>query len=349
MRKIAEPLTRASTLAGFADLVRQFGADPAVLLKQAKLLPRVLIEPDLQISSRRFNQLVELAAKVCGCEDFGLRLAAKHSLGTLGPIGMLAREDATVGDAMKTLIHYLYLHANVAVLDLHRGEGVAIITITMRAFDGEPVRQSREMMTGAAVRVLRSFLGDGWNPLSVSFSHTAPQKADFHRRFFRCRVEFEQPITAVLFNLGDLDREIAPANPEFQRYVRRWVDALEAQGKSTETLVDDVRRLIRLLLAAGKCSADRLAEYLRLDRRTVHRKLQAHGTSFSDLLNEVRRELAEDAVTASHRSLSEIADMLGFSHLSGFSRWYVAEFGMSPSLTRKNRQAGRESVRAPKI
>lgn len=339
MGKNAEPLTRAATLVGFGDLARQFGVDPIVLLKQAKLPPSVLIEPDLRIESRKFNHLIELAANACACEDFGLRLADKHNMGTLGPIGMLAREEATVGDALKTLIRYLYLHANVAVLDLHKGEGIAIVVITMRSFHGAPVRQGREMMTGAAVRVLRSFLGDAWNPLAVHFSHAAPGKLDFHRRFFRCRIEFEQAVTAVLLKDTDLEREIAPANPEFQRYVRRWVDALEALGKSNETLVEDVRRLIPLLLAAGKCSADTLANYLRLDRRTVHRKLQANGTSFSALLNGVRRELAQAVVTESHRSHSEIADMLGFSHLSGFSRWYAGEFGMSPSQWRKRQQS----------
>jgi AraC-like DNA-binding protein len=334
VRNRSEPLTRASSLAGFSELVRKLDGDPVSLLKQASLGTSVLIDPDLRVESRKISRVLELAAIETGCEDFGLRLANMHGLGTLGPIGMLAREEATVGDALKTLVDYVYLHVSVAHLALHRAGGTAVLAISMLPGLGTHVRQAREMMAGATVGVLRSFLGDRWNPAGVQFTHTAPRKRDFHRRFFRCGIEFEQAITAVLIDSDDLRRPIAPANPEFQRYARQWVDALAAQATSEQPLADDVRRLVPLLLSAGKCSADKLAEYLRQDRRTIHRKLQLTGTSFSVLVNEVRRELAETSVAESTRSLGDIADMLGFAHLSGFSRWFTSEFGVNPSTWR---------------
>lgn len=337
MRHPRSGVIRSAVLSGFAELGRKLGADPVALLRRVGLDTRVLIEPDLPIEPEKACVLLETAAIETGCLDFGLRLAELHDLGTLGPIGMLAREERSVGDAMQTLVDLLHLHNSAAHLALHPQRDTCEIAIALAARPGTPMRQGNELMTAATVGVLRRLLGDDWNPMRVRFPHSPAATARAYQRFFRCTVEFEQPLMAVMIAAADMRRPVGSSNPQFQRYARQWVDALEARAASAHNFADAARRLIPVLLSEGHCSAEHLAQYLRLDRRTVHRRLERLGSSFSALVNSVRRELAQSLVGSSQRSFGEIADMLGFAHSSGFSRWFAAEFSATPSAFRKSR------------
>jgi AraC-like DNA-binding protein len=104
--------------------------------------------------------------------------------------------------------------------------------------------------------------------------------------------------------------------------------------------VTRIRELIELLLPTGHCSIVQVARSLGVDRRTLHRRLADSGETFSSLLNEVRTELAERLVPNSRRSLTEIAEELGFSEPSALSRWFRGQFGCSPKEWRNQSQKG---------
>ena len=105
-------------------------------------------------------------------------------------------------------------------------------------------------------------------------------------------------------------------------------------------MVARVRELIEVLLPTGRCSIVQVARSLGVDRRTVQRRLAHSGETFSSVLNAVRAELAERLVPNPRRSLTEIAEELGFSEPSAFSRWFRGQFGCSPKQWRSRSQAG---------
>jgi AraC-like DNA-binding protein len=88
------------------------------------------------------------------------------------------------------------------------------------------------------------------------------------------------------------------------------------------------------LLPRGLCRVELIAQHLGVDRRTMHRKLDAEGTRFSALVGAERRELAMRYVEGTDRPLAEVSALLGFSAPSAFSRWHAAEFGGSPARRR---------------
>jgi AraC-like DNA-binding protein len=101
-----------------------------------------------------------------------------------------------------------------------------------------------------------------------------------------------------------------------------------------------VRELIEVLLPAGHCSIVQVARSLGVERRTVQRRLTDSGETFSSLLGAVRGELAERLVHNPRRSLTEIAEELGFSESSAFTRWFRGQFGCSPKEWRSRSQVG---------
>jgi AraC-like DNA-binding protein len=102
----------------------------------------------------------------------------------------------------------------------------------------------------------------------------------------------------------------------------------------------EVRSLVRDMLPLGGCSVEEVAHHLGVDRRTVHRHLARGGETFSSLMDEVRAELAESYLEGNKRHLTEVAQLLGFSALSAFSRWHKRHFGLTLTERRNGKSLG---------
>ena len=100
-------------------------------------------------------------------------------------------------------------------------------------------------------------------------------------------------------------------------------------------MVSRVKTAIIEHLPSGAPSAETVAKDLYMSARTLHRRLSDLKTSFSDMLEAVRRELAEHYITDPTRSLSEISFLLGFSEQSAFPRAFRRWTGRPPSAVRE--------------
>lgn len=96
----------------------------------------------------------------------------------------------------------------------------------------------------------------------------------------------------------------------------------------------DVRKAIYLLLPMGRATIEQIARTLGMNVRTLQRHLEESGATFSELVNDVRRDLVMRYLQNSGYSLGHIADMLGYSMPSSFTRWFNAQFGMPPATWR---------------
>jgi AraC-like DNA-binding protein len=186
---------------------------------------------------------------------------------------------------------------------------------------------------GVTYRVLAVFMGASWRPRLVCFTHRAPARLTVHRRVFGT-VEFGHEFDGIVCNAADLDAANPGADPVMARYTRRLLE----QAPRKQPLVSDrVRAFIVLLLPRGHCRVEVVAQHLGVDRRTVTRHLAAEGTSFSALVDELRRLLLSRYLKEGARSLSEVSSLLGFSEPSAFSRWHRNQFG-SAARTRLARR-----------
>ena len=98
-----------------------------------------------------------------------------------------------------------------------------------------------------------------------------------------------------------------------------------------------VRSLIAHQLARGKVGVEAVASQLHMSRYTLHKKLKREGLTFASLLEEVRRTQALSYLQDRSKPLVEIAEQLGFSELSAFSRAFKRWMGASPAEYRSVR------------
>lgn len=156
-------------------------------------------------------------------------------------------------------------------------------------------------------------------------------------------MQFDQEFDGIIFSASDLDLPNTASDPLLRNYARQYVETV-AVPRDTDT-VDRVRELIEVLLPTGRCSVDRVARSLGVDRRSVHRRLASTGDTFSSLLNSTRVRMAEQFVANPSRSLTEVSDLLGFSTASAFSRWFREQFGCSPREWRGRATTGSDLTR----
>lgn len=323
---------RAATLTNFEQVARECGLNAQALVQEAGLSPRHLQEPDLKISASAVGALLELAAQRAHEPGFGLRMAASRRLSNLGPLGLLLRDQPTLRHALETLVHHLHTHAEALSVSLVEAGDLVIIREEPLVESGAPLAQAIEMAMGSTFRLLRLFLGEGWVPRSVTFRHPQPASTQWHRRIFGCPVRFGQEFNDIVCSAKDLAMPNLGADPVMAHYSQRLLEReIGANAKTSER----IRRLIVLLLPRGHCRVEVVAQHLGVDRRTVSNHLAAEGTTYKALVNDMRKELLATYLQSRSRSLSEVAQLLGFSELSAFSRWHRSQFGSNASGLQK--------------
>ena len=329
-------LTRSASLSSFGEVARKAGLDPDALLREFDLPQRCLAEPELYIPVDSVRRLLEACADRSGVESFGLRMAQARRLSDLGPLGLLMREQPTLRLAVEACADYANRLNAALYFTLEESANVVILREDLLLGRPGPLRQSAELAIGVVFRVLQTFMGRHWRPLRVCFSHDAPTDRSEHDRLFGCRVEFGHAFNGIVCSRRDLDVANPTADPGLARLARQMLDAYPQQN--SDKLAAQVRQLVVSLLGTGACSVEIVAQHLGVDRRTVHRRLAHEGETFSQIVSVVRRELATAFLKDPNRNLAEVSTLLGFSSLSGFSRWYRQQFGETPSAQRTPRR-----------
>jgi AraC-like DNA-binding protein len=319
-------------LASYRDLARSLRLDHARLLRGVGLHRTNFSDSDALISAAAASELLEQSAEASGVEDFGLRLAATRTLAQVGPVGLLVREEPTVGHAIRAAERYFRVHSDALAFRLDEYDNAAVLRIEFLAGTRGGTRQATELIIGSVFRVISVLAGNTWAPESVSLSHPPPSTRTMHESFFHARTLFDSSFNGFFLRPADLAAPIRTADTAMAYQIRRYVEAIVPPA--AVTIDATVRHFIHALLPTGRCTSETVAAALRLDRKTINRRLARRGETFSSVLNSVRVELARRHIRTERRSLTETAQLLGFSGLATFSRWFRAEFGMSATQWR---------------
>ncbi|NYI43020.1 AraC-like DNA-binding protein [Nocardioides aromaticivorans] len=323
-----QPEVRAASLHGYVDLATGLGADAAALVADAGLDIASLATPDRWIPAAGAARLLATTAEATGRADFGLLMSQRRRLSTLGPLSVVLREEPDVRSALGLLLRYERSYNEALHLEVAEAGGLATIRLRFDAGQPVPTEQTLDLATAAVVGILRTFLGDDWQPLSTCFAHPAPADLTTHLGLFGERLRFDHEFAGLVVGSADLDRPNASSDPALRPYTQQLLSTLPSAR--AESAVDQVRELVELLLPMGRASVDQVARSLGVDRRTLHRHLAGHGETYTSVLHAVRRRLAERYLAQGRQSLTDISGLLGFTAPSSFSRWFREQYGVAP-------------------
>ncbi|MBS0339118.1 MAG: AraC family transcriptional regulator [Proteobacteria bacterium] len=323
---------RAAAVNRYPEVARRHGLDPRRMLARAGIAHECLHDPELLIPYERAYQLLEDSVQASGVHSFGLEMGEANRLSTLGLLGLILREEATLRDALQTLIHYRKLHNESVMLRLDEAADDAILN--MEFVDcAVGIQQATEQGLAMLVRSLRSLM-PGWQPKWLGLMHGQLGASEVYQRVLAAPVHFNADFNGVVFAAQALDRPLQSGDPAMVRQAKLQLDQLLA-ARGAISIRDRARELIIVLLPLGRCSIDQVALHLGVHRSTLHRQLAAEGCGFGEILEQVRRRMAAQHIASSQHSLTQISEMLGFSSLPAFSRWHRQGFGETAQAHRK--------------
>ena len=330
------PGVRTATLDGYLGLARSVGLDPARILTNAGLAVADLAVPDKWVPAAVVSRVLERSANESGVEDFGLRMAGLRRLATLGPLSVVLSQEPDLRSALGLLCRYEHSYNEALRMRLDEDGDLATMRLWFEFGEPAPTRQATELATAALLGIVRELLGRQWEPLSICFTHRAPESLDGHRAVFGPRLQFGHEFSGLVFYAVELDAANMASDPLLRPYADQLRQALGAPPAATVT--GQVTQLVEMLLPLGRCSTQRVARSLGVTQRTLHRQLAAEGRSFSSIVHETREALAERYLASDRYSLTDVSELLGFTAPSAFSRWFRQRFGVSPTEWRTTAQ-----------
>jgi AraC-like DNA-binding protein len=326
-------LIRGTALAGYEDLVREHGGDPDELLRAAGIPHEAVGDYGAFVDYVRLLRAVESAARATSTADFGRRLADRQGIEILGAVGAAARSAPTVGQALATFERYLRAYSPAIAV------GVVGLTDPRYAFfefrivlDRLPSHaQSIELALGVMLRVFRLLLGPQYAAVSVHLPHDALTPRGEYVRYFGAAPRFGEPAAGFTVRQTDLARPLSNDRATHEALLAYLEGIAPAPDGG---LIVPVSDLIRRVLPTGALDLGIVADQMNLHPRTLQRRLAAQGTAFAELVDDVRRGMAERYLRDTDITLGHLASELGYVEQSALTRASRRWLGAGPRAHR---------------
>jgi AraC-like DNA-binding protein len=307
------------------------------LLAEVGLSEDSLKAEGARIPFTKHAALLELAARMTGDDTLGLHFAQTRDTRDAGLLGYVGLSSPTLMDAIENLARYrrVFSDATDLQLDTLRTDG----RLSWRIRDGatDSVRQSVEFMATNWIRAFRDATKSRIVPVSLSFTHKRTENIDEFERFFGCPVRFNRQANSLRIELSDLNRRIVTADDKLLGLLRQYCqDILSSRPEQAPLLVERVERVIADRLADGHAKLDVVAAEVGMSPRSLSRRLSELGTSFNELIEGLRKQIAHRYLHETNLSCTQIAFVLGYSDVSSFNHAFKRWSGETPTAARNS-------------
>lgn len=313
-----------------AQCLRLNGFDPLEVLDELDIDAAKLANPDWRISQSQYNSLMSHCVDITGDEAFGLVAAQQIQPQVLHGLGLAWLASDTVYDGLKRLVRFGKLMTTAFDLSLQEEGDMVHMDFGRIPHSQHFHPVNRDYGVGLVVRMSYLTLGDFLAPAKVELDRPIPEHAERWESILASKVDFAAGRTRVSWYLSDIVEPLITGDPQLARandeQTQAYLDSFLANSTSREVVDKIVERL-----PDGPPNQQQIADALHVSNRTLQRKLKDEGTSFMDLLQNTRLQLAQKYLKHPNRSVVETAYLLGFSEPSTFSRAFKRWTGVAPA------------------
>jgi AraC-like DNA-binding protein len=332
-RRMAKRTTSAVWVKGVAEMFAAEGLDVANLFAAAGIDPCTLEGPSARLPTETISHLWELAVERSRNSALAL---AQHQVvrpASFDVVGYTMMSCADLRGAFDRLIRYLLiLSDSLTMTRIEEEEGLRI-SFVLFGGDRPLPRQRIEFVFVTLIGFCRWISRSSVCPRAIEIAYARPDDVAPYRAAFGCPITFDAERNSLLFSYADLKLTLPTFNPQLaelhERYAGDYLRHFDHAQISFRVREAIVRRL-----PDGEPRRDEVASELRMSERTLQRRLEEEKTSFVQLLDDTRRELADQYLGRLHLSLGQAAYLLGFADQSSFFRACRRWFKVSPAQYR---------------
>lgn len=334
-------MIRGASLRGFARLVEELGGEPGEFIRRFAIPPDALTSEEGLVPITSHDLMLDAAARDLGCPDFGLRLARVQDIGILGQLALAIQASSTVTDALECASRFLFVHSPALSIGVEadpRGRREVVALTYRKDLRESPYSpQAMELGLGLFHQVAVGLVGGLTGLRSVELPHRPLSPVSRYTEFFGAEVQFGCPTAALRVERRLLDEEFRSADAAIRRLA---VDYLTSHHTDPERRVStQVRRALAESVGTTPPAIRHVARLFAMHPRTLQRRLAAEATSFEEILEDVRRDLALRYLTSTELPLGQVAAMAGFAGQSSLSHAVRRWQGASPSEVRRRARA----------
>jgi AraC-like DNA-binding protein len=325
--------TAAVWVKGIAEMFAAEGLDVAGLFAAAGIDPCALEGPSARLQTEKISHLWELAVERSRNPALAL---AQHEVvrpASFDVVGYTMMSCADLRGAFDRLIRYLLILSDALTMTVTEDEEGFRLSFVL--FGGErPVpRQRIEYIFMTLISFCRWICRTDVGPRAIEIAYPRPADVTPYRTAFGCPVSFDAERNSLLFAHADLKLALPTFNPQLAELHERYAGDYLRHFDHAQTSFR-VREAIVKRLPDGEPRRDDVASELGMSERTLQRRLEEEETSFVQLLDDIRRELADQYLGRLHLSLAQAAYLLGFADQSSFFRACRRWFKVSPAQYR---------------
>jgi AraC-like DNA-binding protein len=324
---------RMAALVGLPALVSEFGVALEDVLDGLPIAATSFDSDENRIPYGLFCQIMERAVALTGCPHLGLRLGSRFDHRCMGLAGRWMANAPTLGAALSGFIELQASATRGATAYLHRtGEHYIL---GYGAYDRSALGHIQNYLTVIPVgyNFLKALTGGKVSVVEILFSFRKPSDVRAYNEVFGVPVRFDQPQTGIVFTRDSLALPVSGANSVHFAEMQRL--AASVTPTSDTPWSDRVRRLLRQSMLRGETRATEISAELEVHPRVLRRNLAAEGSTFKDLLGEVRFGVAKELLAVTELSVGDIANALTYANQPAFNDAFRRWSGTTPMQWRK--------------
>ncbi|WP_418001633.1 AraC family transcriptional regulator [Mycobacterium sp. PDNC021] len=333
----------AASLALMLDWATEFGLTPQQCLAGTRTTPAAIRVPDAEITAQQeLKAIANIVAVLGDRPGLGLQAAARYPVTAFGVWGFAILTSPTLGEAIDVAVRFVQLSYAFCTFETRHSGDDLIVVIDSRAVPAPVRRFVLERDAAAIPNLYREILGTTPPPSRIGFALPDPGPAvSIYEEMFGATPEFDDAETTVTIAAELLNLPLPQASSHTAKLAEQQCRLLLEQREARTGRAGLVRDLL-LSDPANPPSLAQVAGRLSSSTRTLRRQLEAEGTSFRKLLDEVRHHLGTELLQ-SGMTVEQVSNRLGYTDVSNFSHAFHRWNGSSPRayLARRNRYATR--------
>ena len=335
---ISDPLVPMNFPALLVKVAAERGASAERVLEGTSFTEPMLASPNARMSFGQVRQLTQNVLAFGGDPGLGFEVGSQAHVARLGILGYAAMSARTLGAAIELAVSYHRILVPFLDLQFRREGDIGVLAIT----ESMPLGELRPCVREAAVTCmvqLAGFMVENPPTLrELRFDYPEPLYAARYRQRFDCPISFDAPATESRFDAAALTLPLVYACEATARMAEEQCAVLLQPVLDCEGVVKKVETLLRTRPGESP-SVKHLARTLRTSERSLRRALSDNGTTYRELLDQVRKKLAIEYLSSTAIPMEDIARSIGFGSSRSFRRAFHRWTGEAPSTLRARRRA----------
>ena len=311
------------------------GLDHTELMETAGISESDISDPDARIPLVKTWNLWRVLVDRMPDPSLGLHVGSSARLRDLGLVGYVAVYSRTLRDALNKIARYTHIISEAVQFDLKHDHHRGWIT-----FDNIPrfveLRHPVDASLALTISAVRELTNTHVTPLEVRLPYLKPDDPYELERFVRAPVRYESAHGRIVLERKDLDLPVVTSDDTLEGYLEKLAEDVIARLAERSSFTDDVRRTVWIELSSGPPTLKHTASLLGVSVRTLQRRLHEEGTTFAEVLETIRREMALKLLRDKSLAVYEVAFLLGYSEPSTFYRAFRRWEHTSPHEYRRS-------------